>query len=91
MALRDQRLRPRRTKKPIAKVQPYNFQQGTGANAKKVERVGTKPAHFYCLYSECNGKYGWFDASKNIYNMAEYHTGWAFETQELYNEFLNIK
>jgi len=37
MALRDQRLRPRRTKKPIAKVQPYNFQQGTGANAKKVE------------------------------------------------------
>ena len=60
------------------------------ANAKKVERVGTKPAYFYRLYSECNGKYGWFDASKNIYNMAEYHTGWAFETQELYNEFLNI-
>lgn len=60
------------------------------ANAKKVERVATKPAHFYCLYSECNGKYGWFDASKNIYNMAEYHTGWVFESQELYNEFLNI-
>lgn len=61
------------------------------ANAKKVERVATKPANFHHLYSECNGKYGWFDASKNIYNMPEYHTGWAFETQELYYEFLRIK
>lgn len=61
------------------------------ANAKKIERLGTKPTYFYCLYSECNGKYGWFDASKNIYNMAEYHTGWAFESQEKYQEFLNIK
>lgn len=60
-------------------------------NAKKVERVLNKPNYFYLLYSECNGKYGWFDASKNLYNMEEYHTGWAFETQELYNEFLNIR
>lgn len=66
----------------------FNFLQ---ANAKKVERVINEPIYFYCLYSECNGKYGWFNALKNTYNMPEYHTGWEFESQEKYQEFLNIK
>lgn len=60
-------------------------------NAKKVERVLECPENFYKILSECNGKYGWFDASKNIYRLPEYHTGWAFQTKELLDEFLNIK
>lgn len=61
------------------------------ANAKKVERVTTKPKFFYKTAQEMNGKYGWFDSTYKSYNMTEYYSGWEFETEELYNQFLTIK
>lgn len=61
------------------------------ANAKKVERVTNQPSFFYKTAQEMNGKYGWFDSTYKSYNMTEYFSGWEFESQEKYQEFLNIK
>ena len=60
-------------------------------NATKVERVSSMPTFFYKTAQEMNGKYGWFDSTYKSYNMTEYFTGWAFEIEEKYREFLNIK
>jgi hypothetical protein len=49
------------------------------------------PTFFYKTAQEMNGKYGWFDSSYKSYNMTEYFTGWVFENEEKYNEFLSIK
>lgn len=61
------------------------------ANAKKIERVTTQPKFFYKTAQEMNGKYGWFDSTYKSYNMTEYFSGWEFESEEKYHEFLNIK
>ncbi len=61
------------------------------ANAKRIERVTTRPAFFYKTAQEMNGKYGWFDSTYKSYNMTEYYSGWEFESEEKYNEFLNLK
>lgn len=60
-------------------------------NAKKVERVSSRPVYFYLTGREMNGKYGWFDSTYKSYNLPEYFSGWEFESEEKYNEFLNIK
>lgn len=60
-------------------------------NAKKVERVSQRPAYFYLISREMNGKYGWFDSTYKSYNLPEYFSGWEFENEEKYNEFLKIK
>lgn len=59
-------------------------------NAVKKVRISTYPKNFYRLYSECDGKFGWFGADKNKYGMDEYHTGWEFSSEVKYHEFLNI-
>ena len=61
------------------------------ANAKKIERVTERPMFFYKTAQEMNGKYGWFDSTYKSYNMPEYFSGWQFETEEKYHEFLNLK
>ncbi len=61
------------------------------ANAKKIERVANKPMFFYQTAQEMNGKYGWFDSRYKSYNMSEYFSGWEFESEEKYHQFLNIK
>lgn len=61
------------------------------ANAKKVERTTNPPAYFYKTKQEMNGKYGWFDSTYKSYRLPEYFSGWAFESQEKYQEFLNLK
>lgn len=61
------------------------------ANAKRIIRTAHKPKYFYQTSQEMNGKYGWFDSTYKSYNMTEYYSGWEFETEEKYNEFLNIK
>ena len=61
------------------------------ANAKKIFRVTSKPSYFFMTDQEMNGKYGWFDSAYKSYNMTEYFSGWEFETQEILNEFLNLK
>ena len=61
------------------------------ANAKKVERTTTRPTFFYKTAQEMNGKYGWFDSSYKSYNMTEYFSGWEFDSEEKYHEFLKIK
>lgn len=61
------------------------------ANAKKVERTTNRPTYFHLTAREMNGKYGWFDSTYKSYNLTEYYSGWEFETEEKYNEFLNIK
>lgn len=61
------------------------------ANAKKIERVTTQPKFFYKTAQEMNGKFGWFDSTYKSYNMTEYFSGWEFESEEKYHEFLNIK
>lgn len=61
------------------------------ANAKKIERVTTQPKFFYKTAQEMNGKYGWFDSTYKSYNLTEYFSGWEFESEEKYHEFLNIK
>lgn len=61
------------------------------ANAKKIERVTTQPKFFYKTAQEMNGKYGWFDSTYKSYKMTEYFSGWEFESEEKYHEFLNLK
>lgn len=61
------------------------------ANAKRVERVANKSIFFYKTAQEMNGKYGWFDSTYKSYNLPEYYSGWEFESEEKYHEFLNIK
>ena len=60
-------------------------------NAKKIERVTTKPDFFYQTAQEMDGRYGWFDSTYKSYNLTEYFSGWQFTSEELYKEFLNIK
>lgn len=60
-------------------------------NAKMLNRVSERPMFFYKTAQEMNGKYGWFDSAYKSYNMPEYYSGWAFEAEEKYHEFLNIK
>lgn len=64
-------------------------------NAKKVDRELKADISNYDLFvetnRECSGKYGWFCASKNVYNLKEYYTGYQFESIEKYNEYKNIK
>jgi hypothetical protein len=61
------------------------------ANAKRIERVTSEPMFFYKTTQEMNGKYGWFDSKYKSYNMTEYFSGWEFENELKYHEFLNIK
>jgi len=61
------------------------------ANAKKVERITNRPPFFYQTSQEMKGKYGWFDSTGKTYNLTEYYSGWVFENEEKYKEFLNIK
>jgi len=60
-------------------------------NAKKVERVGSRPKYFYLTAREMNGKYGWFDSTYKSYNLPEYFSGWEFASEEKLQEFLNLK
>lgn len=60
------------------------------ANAKKVERISSRPIFFYKTAQEMNGKYGWFDSTYKSYNMPEYFSGWEFENEEKYHEFLKL-
>ena len=60
-------------------------------NAKKVVRIIIRPSFFYLTEREMNGKYGWFDSTYKLYNLTEYFSGWAFESEAKYNEFLTIK
>lgn len=59
--------------------------------AKKLERVENKPIFFYQTAQEMNGKYGWFDSTYKSYNMTEYYSGWEFESEERFHEFIAIK
>lgn len=64
------------------------------ANATKVNRStshGAFTANFYMTEREMNGKYGWFDSTYKSYNMTEYFSGWQFETEEKYQEFMALK
>jgi rubrerythrin len=60
-------------------------------NAKSVSRQENVSMFFYETDREMNGKYGWFSSYGKSYNMTEYKSGWAFESEEKYHEFLNIK
>ena len=67
-------------------------------NAKKFERVQASsifsdnlPKYNIITSQEMDGKYGWFNSCGKHYNMPEYYSGWSFENEQLYNEFLNIK
>jgi hypothetical protein len=63
------------------------------ANAKRFERVSKTPSHpfYFTTSKEMNGKYGWFDSTYKSYNLPEYYSGWEFESEEKYHEYLNIK
>lgn len=61
------------------------------ANATQIIRKIEKPPFFYMTAQEMDGKFGWFDSTYKSYNMTEYFSGWAFETFEKYNEFLNLQ
>ena len=82
------------TEKNIAE-EKNNFEQKRfdflQTNAKKIERVAERPKFFYLTAREMNGKYGWFDSSKKNYNMPEFFSGWEFENEEKYREFLNLQ
>lgn len=61
------------------------------ANAKHVRRVSKQPLFFYLTAREMEGKYGWFDSTYKHYNLPEYFSGWEFENEYVFNQFLNIK
>jgi hypothetical protein len=61
------------------------------ANATKKVRIEKRPQFFYETNCEMAGKYGWFCSYGKSYNMTEFYTGWEFETEKLYQEFLKLK
>lgn len=60
-------------------------------HAKRVVRTRIKPMYFYITEREMKGKYGWFDSSDKYYNLPEYLSGWEFDSEDKYQEFLSIK
>lgn len=78
------------SKKREKEQEILNFLQ---KNAKYYERVPESelPKFFYTLKREMNGKYGWFDSTYKNYKMPEYYTGWWFDSEEKYKEFLILK
>jgi hypothetical protein len=61
------------------------------AHAIKLVRVLVIPEKlFYETYREMNGKYGWFSCYNKTYNMPIHYTGWFFNSQEKYDEFLKL-
>lgn len=60
-------------------------------NATKKVRVKETGSFFYEIAREMDGKYGWFDSTCKNYNLPEYFTGWEFESEEKYHQFLNLK
>lgn len=63
------------------------------ANAKRFERLPTTPkGRYYILTAqEMKGKHGWFDSTYKSYKLPEFFSGWEFESEEKYGEYLNIK
>jgi hypothetical protein len=58
--------------------------------ATSVTRVTTRPDFFHETNREMNGKFGWFSSYGKGYKLTEYFTGWAFDSQELVEEFYKI-
>jgi hypothetical protein len=63
------------------------------SNAQKLTRVSNSQTGVFFVKTaqEIEGKYGWFDSTYKSYNLPEYFSGWKFESEEKYHEFLNIK
>lgn len=59
-------------------------------NAIQVIRIPEKPKYFHETDREMDGKYGWFTSYGKSYNLPEYYSGWKFESEEKYKEFLNL-
>lgn len=60
-------------------------------HATKKTRVENRGVFFFETNKEMNGKYGWFSSYGKSYSMTEYFTGWEFEQEHMYKEFLQIK
>ena len=71
----------------LAAEKALNMNNYLELNAKFLKRVPIKPNWFYLTCSECDGKYGWFDAEDNKYGLKEYFSGWEFYSFESYKEF----
>jgi hypothetical protein len=65
-------------------------QEFLSANATKITRTSSNPEFFYETNREMNGKYGWFSSYGKSYNLPEYYTGWVFESEEKYKQFLKL-
>lgn len=59
------------------------------ANAKRFERLSSAPEFSVEKSWEMNGKFGWFE-SNSRYSLPEYVSGWAFESQELMDQYYSI-
>ncbi len=66
-------------------------------NAKRIDRMqatsrfsNNLPKFFYITSQEMEGKFGWFDSTYKSYKLPEYFSGWAFENEEKYNEFIKL-
>lgn len=61
-------------------------------NAKRFDRKNSTPSHpfYFVTAREMEGKYGWFDSTYKSYNLPEYFSGYEFESEEKYREYLNI-
>lgn len=63
-------------------------------NATKIERMAKNKIENFDLFveidRECNGKYGWFSASKNFYRMEEFYTGYQFKNEEDLKKYYSL-
>lgn len=55
-----------------------------------VSRTKNKPLFFYETQKEYNGKYGWFNAENKNYNLPIYYSGYEFDDEFKYLEFINL-
>jgi hypothetical protein len=58
-------------------------------NARRFEKKPSTPKYSITTATEMNGKYGWFPADYK-YNMSVYYSGWEFESEEKYEEYLDF-
>jgi hypothetical protein len=60
------------------------------ANAQYIERSMEQPPYFVETKREMNGRYGWFDCTGKPYNLPIYFSGWKFEKEEDYLDYIKI-
>lgn len=58
--------------------------------AEKFTRTSTIPKFGFSELEEMNGKFGWFEAQPNKYNLPIYYSGWVFRSKRSLEKYFSL-